>query len=161
MLRARLKYREDAYLSYHVENFVANAHGLVDITVMRHKVINGLECDAVMYGSTEGGKIRTIGFELKQNDVNKVIDQAIARRKFFHYMYIVTPLPLTYFIHIAHNSGKLYEMLRHGIGLIIVDDDERGSFVPTKAFIRSKFYRRPEWAPPKPLDKVVEEILGK
>jgi len=158
----RLKYNEDAFLSYDVAWFIARKHGIGDITILRHKVINGKECDAVMYGFTTHKRPRSIGFELKEHDVNKVISQAVLRRKLFHYMYIVTPLELTHFIHIAHNSGMLYEMLKMKIGLIIVKKDERGVFVPTEAYIRSGYNPWPEWRPPKTLDKFLEEIvLGK
>ena len=138
---------EDSYLSDELVSILARCHGLRSEWLARHLLIDRLECDVVIFGLTRGYVVRTIGVELKQNDVHKLAEQAIKRRKLFHYMYIVIGehwnTDMT--IRTLHRYGYLSRLLSEGVGIIT---HEFGS--PFIA-VRSRFNPQPTYRPSKPI----------
>ena len=81
---------------------------------------------------------RIIGIEFKETDFRKVVDQAILRSRYVDYMWIATR-------DVFADEFSFLEMLEHGIGWIIWDEDFVKILFPakyTKSEIRSEFYIR-------------------
>jgi len=71
--------------------------------------------------STNGRKYRRmVGVEFKENDFRKVVSQAIARRSYVDYMWVATR---NIFIGDDYYAVAFLEMLDHGIGWVIWDED--------------------------------------
>ena len=116
---------EDKLLDDNVLKLLAKHHQEKIISVVRHSNNFGVECDAyIKIGKTVN---RTIGIELKDVDLSKVVEQAIKRRELFNYSYIITNTSLShfwsahYFMYRKHLLGKLY---KNSIGWIINDKIE-------------------------------------
>ncbi|KAA0006373.1 MAG: hypothetical protein FE045_03305, partial [Thermoplasmata archaeon] len=112
---------EDALLTRKILWAIENFHQLHVNRIYRHVKINGLETDAVAVCQTAEDRYeRWVGFELKENAIEKAIQQAIARRKYFDYFYIVIDW---------HTSSivkwilKYHEIEKMGIGVISSHDD--------------------------------------
>jgi hypothetical protein len=117
--------REDLLLSSSVLDLISSIHGEI-VRVDRHVCVNrGLEVDAVIV--TRRVRERLIGVELKEVDILKAVKQAVARRPFFHYFYIVNTYYTTrhralgHFIETLYRNNLLGEIFRHKIGWILVD----------------------------------------
>ena len=81
---------------------------------------------------------RIIGIEFKETDFRKVVDQAILRSRYVDYMWIATR-------DVFADEFSFLEMLEHGIGWIIWDEDFVKILFPakyTRSEIRSEFYIR-------------------
>ena len=91
-----LIYFEDALLTRQIVYTIEEKHNLYVNKIFRHVFINGYEIDALAICKTREDKFeRWIGFELKENSLDKAIHQAILRRRFFNYFYIVINLSVS------------------------------------------------------------------
>lgn len=86
-------YLEDALLTWKILDVIRASHDLDVEKVFRHCKIAGMEIDAVAVCRTLGDREdRWIGFELKESDIQKAFKQAISRRTYFDYFYIILDL---------------------------------------------------------------------
>jgi hypothetical protein len=121
-----MEFKEDSLLNENVLKLLESFHGGV-VGVYRHVEVGEerLEVDAVVL--TKRSRYRVIGVELKVSDVLKAVRQAVARRPFFHYFYIVSGEYSTvhgvlgYFIDMLYQHGVLQYLSEHGIGWIMLD----------------------------------------
>jgi len=137
---------EDRLLDETVLRTIERLHQGEIVNVKRHVRLEGLECDAVATLKLQRVK-RTIGFELKIDDLAKVIEQAFARKHLFDYMYAVCDirLPLYDVLSWLNNVGLLKMIFDDGIGLILTGNS---LLVVSKA----------KWNQNRPL-KTLEELL--
>lgn len=87
-------YLEDALLTYRIIQIINKLHDLEIQEVYRHARVASFETDAVAIARTPQGQERWIGFELKDNVIEKAIQQAQRRRRYFDYFYIILNLPV-------------------------------------------------------------------
>ena len=126
-------YFEDALLTWKILETIKACHDLEIRRVYRHAMVAGFEVDAVAICKTSGGKERWIGFELKEADFPKAFAQALLRRDFFDYFYVVIDLPVREVVNwILNHCKKGVE----GIGFVSAYDDI--------IVLASKFKRRRE-----------------
>ena len=86
-------YFEDALLTWKILETINTAHSLKLEKVFKHIRISIFEVDAIAICKTLNEyKERWIGFELKENDIEKAFTQAYLRRNYFDYFYIVIDL---------------------------------------------------------------------
>jgi len=81
------------------------------------RMINNVEVDVVI----TNGK-RSVGVELKESDYDKAIRQAIIRRPFFDYMYVVLDMSVHSILEILRRK-RYSEVFDYGIGFISGSDD--------------------------------------
>ena len=114
-------YQEDELLTPEVIELIEALHGVRVEKIVWHAVIQGLECDAILYAWTRKKKrFKTIGIELKEHDFTKVLHQALARRSFFHYTYIVTAS-----LYLEKPALKTLEKAQDkGIGIILTVNNQ-------------------------------------
>ena len=113
--------KEDKLLRQDVIDLLKAHHGIKPIELKWHQRIEH-EIDAILIAETPSGFIRTFGFELKVSDIQRAVEQAIERRKFFNYFYIVSsshPARIWFYLEWALNFDLLENMKEHGIGWII------------------------------------------
>ena len=118
-----IKFKEDNLFNEKIITAVEVAHGLRFVTYNRHMRIDGKECDVVAtFETAEGKYLRLIGFELKVQNFDKVVAQALERRKLFDYMYIVTGLSAKELLRAVLNHKYFAELIKllkqEGIGII-------------------------------------------
>jgi hypothetical protein len=115
---------EDSLLNENVLKFIEELHGKI-IKIERHFQIAGMEVDAIIY--CRKSKIRRVGIELKDFDIKKAIEQAIERRSYFNYFYIITKSYrrlIGYDIRYLHYSNLLDKFFQNKIGIIVVNNNE-------------------------------------
>ena len=117
-----LKCIEDRLLDETVLRTIERLHQGEIVDVKRHVRLEGLECDAVATLKLQRVK-RTIGFELKINDLAKVVEQAFARRHLFDYMYAVCQIefPLYDILNWLNSLNLLKLIFDEGLGLIVLN----------------------------------------
>ena len=93
------------------------------IKIFPRKKFKGMEFDLLIYiykksskPENRTGRDILIGVEFKENDMDKVIKQAIARKEFVDYMYIATCCRVW-------NVEQLFLLALYGIGWILWDGD--------------------------------------
>jgi len=79
---------EDKLFNENVLKIIENLHGKI-FKVERHYKVANLETDIILLCKRIRG-YKSVGIELKVSDTLKAIEQAIARRKYFNYFYIVS-----------------------------------------------------------------------
>lgn len=85
-----IHYLEDSLLTWKIVETIRSAHSLRVEKIFRHVNIAGFEVDAVAICKTRlEWKERWVGFELKENDIEKAFAQACWRRNYFDYFYVV------------------------------------------------------------------------
>jgi hypothetical protein len=154
--------KEEEY-AYEVTKEIVNWHTLhidisVDVNCYPRKIIQTrrekIEFDLVIqleWYSNHYYK-RLIGVEFKDTDVEKVIDQAIIRRRFVDYMYIATA-------NIAINPEQLLRIVDYGIGWVVWGKDF------TKLVFLSKFQRHGrseiliKYLAKKAVEEVIQEMI--
>ena len=134
-----MKFRKRVYIEDYIINNeliekILKIHKLRknECRILRHRIINRYECDVVI--KCKNGT--SIGIELKilrnVNDLYKVIEQAIKRRFFFNYMYIVVyhdeinisnPVQMMQFLYYrCNNFYNVIKLLQdYSIGLVFVN----------------------------------------
>ena len=116
--------KEDSLLNEKVLNFIEELHGEI-VKVERHFRVGGMEIDAILYCKKR--KVRRIGIELKDFAIKKAVEQAIARRMYFNYFYIITKSYrrlIGYDIRYLHYSNLLGKFFQNKIGIIAVNNGE-------------------------------------
>ncbi|RLJ04281.1 MAG: hypothetical protein DRP18_04910 [Candidatus Aenigmatarchaeota archaeon] len=105
-------------IDYHTYDF-----DYENIKIFPRKRFNGIEFDLLIYiykksskPENRTGRDILIGVEFKENDMDKVIKQAIARKEFVDYMYIATCCRVW-------NVEQLFLLALYGIGWILWDGD--------------------------------------
>ena len=111
-----------------VEELILNHHNVKLIKRLRRFKINNkpnLETDVVLLVSTPTKQInRTIGIELKQTDLIKAVTQAIERRKYFNWFYIVIGISVRAFLEWIFRDTNLFFALKdYDIGVILGYDE--------------------------------------
>jgi len=93
------------------------------VEILVRKRIRGYEVDMVVtcYVGVRNVK-RTIGFELKEEDIYKAVEQAVMRRPFFTWFYIVMDLSVEAILAYLRNK-PINEALKHGIGFVSGKDN--------------------------------------
>jgi len=114
-------YLEDALLTWKVLDVVYRCHELKIERVLRHVRVAGFEVDAVAEAHTLDKEIRRlVGFELKDSDFYKAFNQAVERREYFDYFYVVIDLTTRTIVEYLLDLGR--EKL-NGIGFISALDE--------------------------------------
>jgi hypothetical protein len=116
--------KEDSLLNEKVLNFIGELHGEI-VKVERHFKVCGMEIDAIIYCKKR--KIRRVGIELKDFNIKKAVEQAIARRTYFNYFYIITKSYrrlIGYDIRYLYNSKLLGKFFQNKIGVITINNGE-------------------------------------
>jgi hypothetical protein len=115
---------EDSLLNENVLKFIEELHGKI-IKIERHFYVAGMEVDAILY--CKKSRTRRIGIELKDFDIKKAMEQAIERRSYFNYFYIITKSYrrlIGYDIRYLHYSNLLDKFFQNKIGIIAVNNNE-------------------------------------
>jgi len=112
---------EDALLNDNVLKIIKDLHGEI-YKIKKHYEVGGAEVDAILLCKRVKG-YKYIGIELKQSDLKKALIQAVLRRIYFHYFYIVSELynPHTYFgyeVEYLHKYKLLDRFKEYKIGWI-------------------------------------------
>jgi hypothetical protein len=122
---------EDKLLNKHTISFIENLHNCEVVKILRHFYVKDKEIDVILYCRTlNKGLIRKIGIELKEVDLEKAVVQAVERRDFFNYFYIITN---AYFYIgeafrklVLSSPNLLKEMITKSVGMISVIEYENG-----------------------------------
>ena len=88
-------YFEDALLTRNIMWVIESKHNLKVSKLYRHVKIDSYEVDALAITETPEHIERWIGFELKDNSIDKATLQAMLRRKYFDYFYVVINLSVS------------------------------------------------------------------
>lgn len=135
--------QEDSLLNEDVLRLISRYYGSI-FKIVKHSKVNGKEIDAIVYCTTTSLKIprflgiRTVGIELKETHLVKVVEQAIERRPFFDYFYVVTGATDRKHRYIGWDIEKLYrenllgKMLDKKIGWILNTWDSAHVIFPSK-----------------------------
>lgn len=114
--RGEMKYKEDYLLDHKVLQIIMNLHDWAFLGCERHVVV-GNEFDAVAIAETFGGKLRYIAIELKENDVVKVLQQAMVRSIYVHVAYaVLSSLEIS-----SYTLPHIEKAVKSGIGIILYD----------------------------------------
>ena len=141
-------YIEDSLLNEKTLEFIRVQHehywGSANIELItRHKKINKYEVDVAIVLKLKSYR-RLIGIELKEYNFIDVISQAIERRPYFHYLYIITRPPrrtmgfwIKDLISGKQNADldKLKKLFKNKIGWICVDE-YKGTFLLLPSFFQ-------------------------
>jgi hypothetical protein len=121
--------QEDKLLNPKVLELIETIHGKIE-KIEKHFKVGGMEVDAIIY--SKKSRTKRIGVELKELDINKALEQAIARRSYFNYFYIILGSDrrlIGYDIRSIHH--KLDDFFKNNIGLITVHDGEAFLIYPS------------------------------
>jgi len=116
---------EDSLLNKDTVSFIEKLHNCEVVKILKHFYVKDKEIDAILYCKTlNKGLIRKIGIELKEIDLEKAVVQAVERRDFFNYFYIITKAYFyvgEVFRKLVLNSPNLLrEMVTKSVGIISV-----------------------------------------
>jgi len=144
------EYIENKYYDKDIENLILNQHNLSlikkerNVIIIEHKL--DTETDVILYCKTEFGRKRKIGIELKETDFIKAVHQALVRREFFNYFYIVINSSVKYIVDWIFSDYNLYSAIKVG-GIGIISFKDKIIIRPSK-FFRYKFNLKDEikWA---------------
>ena len=144
-----MKFKEDSLLNENVLKLLESFHGGI-VGVYRHVEVGEerLEVDAVILAKRS--RYRVIGVELKATDVLKAVHQAVARRPFFHYFYIVSGEYSTvhgvlgHFIDTLYQHGVLRYLSEHGIGWIMLDRSGNPWLIYPSKYLRTDKTLKPD-----------------
>jgi hypothetical protein len=123
--------REDGLLNLSTLELIEKIHGKIE-KIERHFKVGSMEIDAIIY--CRKSRVKRIGLELKEFDINKALEQAIERRKYFNYFYIVLESDkrlIGYDFRSLYLRGKLSSLLNNNIGLITVHDGKAFLIFPS------------------------------
>jgi len=143
------EFKEDSLLNENVLKLLESFHGGI-VGVYRHIEVGEerLEVDAVILAKRS--RYRVIGVELKATDVLKAVHQAVARRPFFHYFYIVSGEYSTvhgvlgHFIDMLYQHGVLQYLSEHGIGWIMLDWSGNPWLIYPSKYLRTNKTLKPD-----------------
>ena len=90
-----------------------------NIVVELRKRVQGFETDVVVT-CRSGSRRVLIGFELKKDNLDEAVKQAVERRALFHYFYVVLHLPVRA---ILSKLRYHHEAFENGIGFVSAVDD--------------------------------------
>ena len=135
-------YLEDFLFDYRVVSTIEDLHSLKVNTLFRHVLVGGFETDVVALCSTDQGYDRWVGFELKDSDILKALNQALWRRRFFDYFYVVIDLSVCRIVDILLKKDNLRELImKEGVGIISVSNASWNSYA---VVVRAKYKKRAE-----------------
>ena len=88
------EYKENNLLTKDILDLIEETHNLEIKEVYKNVLVKfnnlkPIEFDVLVIAKTPTGQERVISIELKESDVSKVIEQAIVRRDFVDYSYVV------------------------------------------------------------------------
>jgi len=136
----KANYGEDSLLTDKVIEVIEFHHNFDIQFIELHKRENGFEVDAVIWALTKEKNLeRCIGIELKDRDLYKAIEQAVERRQYYHYFYIVTGnYPSFAFVH-----SQYPKLAEHGIGVIYSNPKyEIASLLQPSNYIHPKYFQK-------------------
>jgi hypothetical protein len=114
--------KEDALLELEsVRALIEALHGRIT-RVFKHFRVGGMEVDAILHCARRA--VRTVGLELKELDLERAARQALERRPYFNYFYVVARTnvrEIGYPLRRLHRLGLLGRLFEGGVGLIAVD----------------------------------------
>ena len=128
----KVVYKEDSLFDDKVVSLISRVHNFKLLYYRRHKRINHTEIDVYSVWSTPSGKRRTIILELKQTDFTKLVGQALNRREYGDYIYIVYEgfmgdvflvghfLSYNLCLALAYNIGVIYYPKSYGLPPILI-----------------------------------------
>lgn len=112
-------------------DFICDIHNIAVQRVDFHMVAEGLEFDCIAIGRLEtplNNHVMSIGIEFKDNDIDVVIDQAMARRGFTNLQYVVTSTSPGRLV--SDYSDKMKRLRDDGIGVVSFGELENGTRIP-------------------------------
>ena len=130
--------QEERLYTEEIENLILEHHENYEIVErkLRYKIDGkvNLETDVVLIvKTTNTGVKRAIGIELKENDILKAISQAMERREYFHYFYVVLNMRVSTIVNWIFLDHNLYSAIKnYSIGLISAY--EKTMVLPSKFF---------------------------
>jgi len=138
--RDNAEYYEDSLLTDKVIELIEKHHNFNIHLVELHKREHGFEVDAVIWASTRERKLeRYVGIELKDYDLYKAIEQAVERRQYYHYFYIVTGV----YPDFAFVYSQYPKLVGQGIGVIYSNPKhEIASLLHPSTYIRPKQFQK-------------------
>ena len=87
------EYKENALLTDEIVEQIADEHSIEVKKVYKNVYVKfnnkSVEFDVLIKAETPTGRTRWISIELKESDISKVINQAIVRRDFVDYSYVI------------------------------------------------------------------------
>ena len=128
---------EEKIYTEKVEKTIIGQHNVEVISrKLRYKINDKpkLETDLILIVLTPERKIkRTIGIELKETDFTKAIVQAVNRREYFNWFYIVIDLHPKSIVEWIFRDRNIYSVIKeYGIGIVTT--------YPEVMLLPSKFY---------------------
>ena len=115
-------YFEDALLTRQVIWVLERKHDFHVEKLYRHVKINSFEIDAVAIVKTSIERYeRWVGFELKETAIDKAVGQALDRREFFDYFYVVIDLSCSSIVYFLIKYPQV--VINDGIGFISSYDE--------------------------------------
>ena len=129
---------EERLYTKNVEQLILRQHNVELVSRARRvKILNKpeLETDVILRVRTPNKELmRTIGIELKQTDLPKALRQAIKRRKYFNWFYIIIALSPKGFVEwIVRDTNLYFALKKWDIGIVLAGNDEM-------LILPSKFY---------------------
>jgi len=118
-------FKEDKLFNEDVIRRVEEYHDVEYRSHLRHARVDGMELDVVaFFRKRRSGWGRTFGFELKQYDLARVVEQAARRRYLFDYYYVVLNCSYRLLLfQIIWNESIAKLIKGHRIGIICRDRD--------------------------------------
>jgi hypothetical protein len=131
--------KEDALLELEsVRALIEALHGRIT-RVFKHFRVGGMEVDAILHCARRA--VRTVGLELKELDLERAARQALERRPYFNYFYVVARTnarEVGYPLRRLYRVGLLGRLFDEGVGVIAVDGSSSAYLL-----LSSKFKRGP------------------
>jgi histidinol phosphatase-like enzyme len=129
---------EDELLNQSVLALIEKLHGKVE-RIVKHCKVDGMEVDAILF--CRKVRERRIGVELKEYDYFRVIQQAVQRRRYFNYFYIITRGSelIGDSLRDLYRIGFLQSLFDRGIGWIIVDRDNKAWLLFSSTYLKCNF----------------------
>ena len=126
---------EDDLLNENVLSLIERLHGKIE-RIDKHYKVDGMEVDAIIL--CKRVKERLIGIELKEYDFFKVIQQAVQRRRYFNYFYVVTRGGniIGQTMRCLYRMGLLSELFEHGIGWIVVNQEGQAWYLFASTYLK-------------------------
>jgi len=126
---ANREIREDELLNENTLKLIQEIHGQI-VKVEKHFKVGGMEVDAIIH--CRKSRTKRVGVELKESDINKALEQAIKRRNYFNYFYIILGSDRRLIGYdIRSLRFKLDDFFRNSIGIITIHNSEAFLIYPS------------------------------
>jgi hypothetical protein len=133
---------EDALLNDKVLEIIKELHGEI-FKIRKHYEIAGMETDVILLCKRERG-YKSIGIELKQSDLLTAVGQAMERRQYFNYFYVISEsykpnVYIGYEIEWLSKFNSLSNLKKYKIGWIVSNFNNQAWLIYPSRYINVGF----------------------